>query len=268
LGETSLGVQRTSYTKTVARPGAAPTNAPDEAWLFNVAAALRATSRLSVYGSATRGLEESGVAPDAAVNRGEVLAPIRTRQADAGVRYAIRDDLRLIAGLFDVEKPYVALSPTGVFGPTGAVRHRGTEFSLAGPLAPGLTLVAGAVLMSPEVSGDAVRAGSVGRTPIGQTGRVLRLNLDYRPGNGPWSVDGGVAHSGERPARVDGAVLIPERTTIDLGARYRFRVGDARATLRVTATNVTDVYGWNVGSGGALFPMFPRRFTASLVTDF
>ncbi|MBC6982185.1 TonB-dependent receptor domain-containing protein [Caulobacter sp. 17J80-11] len=268
LGEANLGVQRTVYSKTVTRPGAAPTTAQEAAWLYNVGAAWRATPRLSVYGSYTEGLEESGVAPDNATNRGEVLAPIRTRQRDVGLRYAIREDLRVVAGVFEVEKPYVALGVSNQFGEIGVVRHRGLELSVAGPLAPGLNLVAGAVLMDPEVTGEAVQAGLVGPDPIGQTDRVLRLNLDYRPGDGPWSVDFGVAHSGERAARVDNRVYIPARTTADVGARYRFRIGEARAALRLSVTNVTDEYGWNVNGGGALFPMFPRRYTAALVTDF
>ena len=268
LGEASLGVQRTVYSKTATLPGAAPTTAEEAAWLYNVSGAWRATPRLSIYGSYTEGLEESGIAPANATNRGEVLAPIRTRQRDVGLRYAVRENLGLVAGLFEVEKPYIALGVSNHFGEIGVVRHRGLELSLAGPIAPDLNLVAGAVLMDPEVIGDAVEVGLVGSDPIGQTDRVLRLNLDYRPGDGPWSIDFGLAHSGKRPARVDNRVAIPARTTADIGARYRFRIGEARAALRLNITNVTDVYGWNVAGGGALFPMFPRRYTATLVTDF
>lgn len=250
------------------RPGGPSTAVEEATWLYNVGASWRATPQLSIYGSYTEGLEESGVAPANAANWGEVLAPIRTRQRDIGMRYAIRDNFGLVAGVFEVEKPYIALGVSNQFGEIGMVRHRGLELSLAGPISPGLNLVAGAVLMDPEVTGEAVETGLVGSDPIGQTDRVVRLNLDYRPGNGPWSADFGVAHAGARSARVDNHVQVPARTTADIGARYRLRIGDARATLRLSVTTVTDVYGWNVGGGGALFPMFPRRYTATLATDF
>ena len=91
------------------------------------------------------------------------------------MRWKITGSLSLVAGLFDLRKHYFAADEANVFRELGEVRHRGTELSLAGPVANGLNIVAGAVLMQPEVTGDGVSLGRVGPRPLGQPARLLTL---------------------------------------------------------------------------------------------
>ncbi len=56
--------------------------------------------------AATRGLEESSVAPGKAANRGEALPALRTRQYEAGARFVFDPHWRLILAAFDISKPY------------------------------------------------------------------------------------------------------------------------------------------------------------------
>ncbi len=87
------------------------------------------TKALALYASTTRGLEESGNAPDVAANNCEPMPVAITTQLDAGLRYTIRPGLSLVAGVFEVKKPYFNLDRTNVWGPFGDVRHRGIEAS-------------------------------------------------------------------------------------------------------------------------------------------
>ena len=87
VGGLSVGLQHTWYRKRVDRPGAPLARTDDEAWLPNVTASVEPTRRLALYGSYTRGLEESGIAPDSAANRTEALPAILTSQVDAGLRW-------------------------------------------------------------------------------------------------------------------------------------------------------------------------------------
>lgn len=268
VGEFSGGLQRAEYEKTVTRPSAAPMTTGDKPWLFYGTAAVHLGARLALYAGYTRGLEDAGVAPESAANRFEVLPPMRTEQKDAGLRYALRPDLRLIAGVFEVSKPYYNFNAANLFALLGEVRHRGVELSLAGTVLPGLSVVAGAVLMNPRVTGEAVESGRIGKRPVGQTGRLVRANLDYRlpflPGV---SVDLGLLNNGERIASASNLLKTPARTIIDVGSRYRFKIDTTPATFRIQMTNLFGTNGWNVSSSGGLQPIFPRRVAASLAVD-
>lgn len=269
VGELNLGLQRSDYGKRIARPGLPVVATDSNPWLYSVAAAAHLSDRLAVYAGYTRGLEESGVAPSSAANRNEPLPAILTSQRDAGFRWTIGPNLRLVAGLFDVRKPYFERDAGNLYSLLGEVRHRGIEASLTGALTPRLNIVAGAVLMRPRVTGEGVELGRVGRRPVGQPTRLIRFNADWRPPQLPGlSFDLGVVHTGRRPATRDNLVSLPARTLIDVGGRYAFRLGGRAASLRLSVTNLADVYGFDLRGSGA-YDLIPGRVaTLSLAVDF
>ena len=267
--EISLGGQRTHYRKTVIEPGGLRQESRDSAWLYNAAAAWRANDRLAFYGSYATGLEEGGVAPPNAANKDFAPPAIRTRQWDAGFRYALTPDLRLVAGVFDVRKPYYNVDPANLYRRLGAERHRGVELSLSGQLFKGLNVVAGTILQQPRVTGEEVEAGRIGKVPIAQAKRITIVAFDYQvPGLEALSLNANVLSVGARQASADNSLEAPPRTTLDLGARYRFRIGDAPATLRFTVGNVFNQYGFRTSPAGVLTPNAQRRYTLSLAADF
>jgi iron complex outermembrane recepter protein len=100
-------------------------------------------------------------------------------------------------------------------------------------------------------------------------GTTLDLRIDYQPPVfDALSVDLGVSYAGEWAARIDNALFIPERAIVDLGTRYRFRIGRTPAVLRAQTANLGNVFGWNV-TGGGDFQFIPsRRLNISLAADF
>lgn len=262
-------VQHTDYRKLVRPPGAPAAKTTADPILFGVNLAQALTSELTLYGGHTRGLEESGVAPDSAVNRGEALAAIRTTQTDAGVRWAVRPGLKLVAGAFDVRKPYFNQDTVGLFRDLGAVRHAGLEASLSGQLADDLDLVIGGVLLRPRVRGEAVDAGRVGSRPVGQVSRTLQASLDWRPaGSERLSLDMTVAHVSSRTSRADNLADLPPLTLVDLGGRYRLRLADRNAVLRVTVTNAFNVAAFELKGAGTYDINAGRVFGVSLGVDY
>jgi iron complex outermembrane receptor protein len=270
VGEASLGIQKTDYRKTIALPGNVPvTSTRDRPWLFNASAAAHLTSSVALYAGYTRGLEESGLAPNNAANRNEALPAIRTRQADAGVRWALNDRMKLVAGAFDVRKPYFNTDEANRFVVLGDVRHRGLEFSLAGNPADSLSLVAGAVLMRPRVTGEAVELGRVGERPLNQSARILRGNAEYRPELlAGLSFDAAVSHFGERAASRDNVVTLPAYTLVDLGVRYRFKIGRSPATLRLQVQNVDSTFYYDIDGSNTYGLTDRRRASLYLAADF
>ena len=165
--EFSAGAQKTHYRKDFARPGQARVQDRAAPWLYNLGGAWHFSPSLAAYAGWTRGLEESGVAPGHASNRNQALPAIQTRQHDAGLRWQINPRMKLVAGVFEVRKPYLNLDAANLFTQLGAVRHRGAEISLSGHPIPELRLLAGAVLMQPRVLGEGVASGTRGRAPGG-----------------------------------------------------------------------------------------------------
>lgn len=236
LGEINLGVQKTRYRKEVRAPGLAPTANEDSPILWNASAAITAIEGLAIYAATTRGLEESGTAPSFAANANLTLPALRTRQVEAGVRWTLAKDVKLITGLFDVRRPYFELDTDNVFRVLGDVKHQGAEISLTAKPVAGLNVVAGAVLMRPRVTGEAVEQGRLGERPLGRVGTTLDLRIDYQP-----------------PAF--------DALSVDLGINY---TGDRAAQI----ANLTNTFGWNVTGGGGFQFIASRRFNLSLSADF
>ncbi|MET0388354.1 MAG: TonB-dependent receptor [Polyangiales bacterium] len=268
VGELELGVQKTTYHKAVDLPALPVAETQASPWLVNAALALHATGQLALYAGYTRGLEESGIAPGQAANRNAALPAIITQQLDAGVRYGFTDDIRLVAGVFDVRKPYFTTDEQNVFGELGEVRHQGVELSFTGQLFERLTWVAGAVLMRPRVTGPAVDAGRIQPRPVGQTSRTVRGNLNFRlPLIDGASLDLGFVHVGERSASSDYVLAAPAMTTLDLGARYRFNMFGRPSTLRAQMLNVTNTRGWRVLGSHTFRASSPRSLSVTLALD-
>lgn len=267
VGELSLGIQKTDYRKEVDTPAGPLPVSKDNPWLMNGTLSVYAGKDLVFYAGYTKGLEESPVAPEVARNKDEAPPAIITEQKDAGLRYRIADNLRLVAGVFDVKKPYFALDEDMIFGRLGTVRHRGVELSLAGQLAPRLNVVAGTVFLDAKLSGEAVEQGLVGKRPVNAIGRVSSAALEY---NVPWveglSVDLYYESTSDRTANWQNTLEIPARYIVSPGLRYRFSIGDKPATFRAQLASANNVYGYNV-IGEGLYYNLPRRFSMSLVAD-
>jgi iron complex outermembrane recepter protein len=269
VGEISVGVQRTDYSKRFAAPGRPIDRISADPWLYNINAAAYLSDDIALYGGYTRGLEESGTAPDNAANRNELLPAILTDQRDLGIRFRFAPGMTLIAGLFDVRKPYFSLNAANNFELLGDIKNQGIELSVAGNVTPRLNVVAGAVITRPRVTGDGVALGRVGRLPVGFAARRLELNLDWRT---PWveglSFDLSAAHSSRIPATVNNRVFIPARPNIDIGARYRFKLGTNDASVRIGINNLTDESGWELRGAGAYDLFNGRTVSLFLGADF
>jgi iron complex outermembrane receptor protein len=267
VGELSLGIQRTFYEKAVVRPSGALPVSESDPWLFNGTASILAGSDLVFYAGYTKGLEESPVAPEIAVNRGEAPPAIITEQMDAGFRLNLSKSLRLVAGVFDVRKPYFALDPAKLFRELGEVRNRGVEVSVAGQITPRLNIVLGAVFLDATVSGDAVDLGLIGRRPIASIGRNINGALNWSV---PWlkglSLDLSYEGTTDRVANAANTLVIPARYAAAIGGRYRFDALGKPATFRAQLASANDAYGFN-NFGEGFYYNLPRRFQMSLTVD-
>ena len=262
----AAGAAPVRYERTVLEPAAASVTQRDNPVLYYASAAVPLSARASAYAGLTRGLEDSGLAPASATNRGQLLPASRTSQEEAGVRYTL-GATTFVAGLFEVRKPYYNVASDGSYTWLGTESHRGIELSLNAEPLPGLTAVAGAVLMSPEVAVASAAAG-VGTAPVNQPRDILQLALDYRLAVCPrCSLDVTATHEGRVPVRLDDGAYNPAQTLVNIGARYRFTVAGRAATLRVQVQNVTDQRVWYViDTSGGLVAYPPLHMALAYVS--
>jgi iron complex outermembrane receptor protein len=265
-----FGISGSHYNKTITFTSAGLVTAVrDKPVTWSVSGTGNLSRALSLYGGHVRGFEEVAVAPANAVNRGAVPPAIRTEQTDFGLRYAVSPALSLVAGVFEIKKPYYNLDDQDTYRELGTFSNRGVEISLAGAVRPGLNVVLGTVLLDARISGELVESGRIGPRPIGSIRRRSIVNIDWRLGGGqsPLSLDLAAESLSGRIGNAINRLVAPPREVIDLGARYRFKLASAKALLRVQVANVFDDYGWQVATNGAFQYSVGRRFLAELRVD-
>lgn len=269
VGQLSLAAQKTDYKRTLIRPGGAPVTGRSSPWLYNAGAAAYLSTRLAAYAGYTRGLEELGAAPFNAVNRDEAVPAQLTRQFDAGVRYQFTPKLQLVAGAFQIDKPYFNLDRGSVFRALGDIRHRGVELSLAGPLSETLTVVAGAVLLRARISDETAAAGAARLTAVGPIPRLVRVNLQYRPPRvAGLLLDLKVESVSSRVVTVNNAFRTGGVVTVDAGARYTTTLAGTPVRFRLQALNLGNAHGVTPQPSGQIAPFEARRVELSVAADF
>ena len=269
VGELSLGLQKAFNTREIRISGAAPTRTDNNPWLYNGTLAAYLGKNLVAYTSYTRGLEDSGVAPDQASNRGEAAPASLSRQVDAGLRYSLDSGLTLVGGVFEVKKPFFDIDTTNLFRAVGTLTHRGVELSVAGPVTEGLHVVLGTVFLQARLSNPLGQQFNIGKVPLGRVPRLTRLNIQYGPPNwNGFAIDGQIENKSSQYADRANSSRLPGSTTINIGGRYQFEAFDSPVTLRVQVKNVTNKFAWDIPSPGRFQPFESRHVLINLTTDF
>ena len=267
-----LAVSRTDYSKQLdfASPAAPDLNVRDQPLVGNLslwAAPLRGFTLFSGY---ARGQEEALIAPDVATNRNEAPPAIRTSQIEGGARLALSSQLSIIASVFSISKPYYNLDPALRYREIGTLTNRGLEISVTGHIVPGLFAVAGTLLMDSRISGDIGSLNQIGPRPVGLARRRSVVNVDWRlrRGKSPLSVDLVIESLSSRTANTANTLSAPPRTTVNLGARYRFAIKSTQLMARVQLQNAFNAYNWNVSLSGGFTYINPRYLQTQIVVDF
>lgn len=267
--EVNGGVQRVRYAKDSTTFAGVTTGRVEYSWGYNASALFALTDATTVYASTVKGIEETGTAPQSALNRNEVLPPVTAKSYEIGVRQQINSTLSVSSSLFSVSKQTPGLRPDGIYALLGSVRHRGAEFSMAGRVYAGTTVVLGATWMEPRLSGPLVDSGAIGKRPVGVSAGTAALGVDHVLSFAPgWSVDTRVTWQSSRAANVINSYSTPAFSSLALGARYRFAVGGRPAIFRIVGSNLFTTRPWSVGPGGTLNIPAPVTLRASLRIEF
>jgi iron complex outermembrane receptor protein len=265
----SLGILMTSYTRSVTAPGVPENVQHTTVALPTVSFTVNPARTLTLYGSYTRGLEDSPIAPASAVNRGEPLPATPTWQIDGGVRAAAGPHLQLLLGAFKVQKTYFDFDMNGRYTDIGEISSKGVESSATWTDAEGLTLVAGAVWLRPEVTRRAAALAARGNVPIGPVPGTINLNWDYAPR--AWRGWGTSMQWTWLSARVetsDDRYRLPPLGALNFGVRYLLKLPTHQFSARLDIGNVTNATGLTLSSQYLATPQLGRNYTVTLAADF
>jgi iron complex outermembrane receptor protein len=268
VGQLTLGIQKVYYHRSVEAPGSLTASDSSSPLLYNAAAAAFLSRRLVVYSSYTRGFEEIGIAPLNAVNRYTPVPAQRTWQVDGGLRYQLLPKLQLVAGLFQIDKPYFNLDLDHVFRLVGNTRNRGAEFSLTGEISERLNVVLGVVLIDPKVqyqSGTVLGATHV--VAIGPIPGYLSAYFQYHPPAIPGLILGATVQTTSSRYAVYPDVNLPAVATLGADVRYKTRLFGNNATFWLESYNLTDAYALSPSASRQLTSLDARRLELSLVID-
>lgn len=262
LLELRLGAHANRHAKSAAGFDGLESRTVENDWLLNASLVLTASNRLNLFASYVTGLEESGIAPSAARNRGEVLPPVKAEQIELGGSYRLDGDLTLILAAFDISKPTFGLRPDNLFGPSGTVRHRGIEGSIVGEIVPGTRIVLGANWVDPVLS-----TGGAERTAPGVSRFNAIVGFEQRLTD-RLSIDGDLYFEGARRRDATSEVEIAGLPFLTLGARYALTAGKVPIELRVQGYNLLDHRGYYATPGGPLAVVFPMSWRAEATARF
>ena len=262
-------VLKTRYQKDRTPPGGPILSNQATPWLYDLAATFTPSGRLTVFATTVRGQEESGIAPNNAANRNEVLPAVLATQYELGLRYRISPTMTLISSLFQIEKPTPGLDATNVYRLVGEARHRGLEVSFVGRPHPAVNIVSGLVLLDAGRRGELIDRGVLIGRAVGVPKFTGLLNVTYQPAflQG-LSFDSQVNTQTDMLLNPRNGVTTPAYTTLDLGFRYAFTVNGVRATLRGRVGNLFDADAWIASRNETMSRMGPRSYRLAITTNF
>jgi len=269
LAEFEMGIQKENYGEAVVSPGTPESRVAAQPLRAYANAAYAITPRLTVYAGYTQGLENSGVAPNSAENSGAVLPASLTWQVDSGARFVVTPKLKIIAGVFELQKPYFDLDRNNIDRELGVQQAKGAEFSIAGEPVEHLHINVGVLAGQVGITGPDLAAEGVGPIAVGQPRLMYVANANY---DFPWwpaaSLDVSATHFGSAPESVDNGIYSPAATQVNIGGRYKFTALGENSTLRLQIQNALGASVWtNVYTPGFFQWPGPRTIFAYLTTD-
>jgi iron complex outermembrane recepter protein len=263
------------------RPGATPICGYDQSDVTPIGAiVIKLGEQFSLYTNYAEGLLQGTQVPTTVstpsgvvtpVNGGQTLDPFVSTQYEIGAKYD-GGTLGATLALFRVNQP-TAILAGDVVRDDGEQLNQGIELSLYGQATDSLRLLGGVTYLDTEYR-ETQFGLNEGNTVIGVPEIQGNAGVEWDvPKLSGLSVDGRVVYTSKQEANAANTLSIPSWTRLDLGARYKWQLDEAKTlTFRARVDNVTDKNYWASvgGSAGSNYLVLgsPRTFVLSASLDF
>ena len=220
----------------------------------------------------------TGYEPDLApnnpryVNRGELLAALRSQQLEIGIKGGL-DNGEWTVAAFDIDRPVSGdigscdVDDSCTWARDGSAVHRGVEASIVARY--GAWSIGGGAMALHARREDSANASLNGLRPTNVPTYTMKLQLGYRVAQWPGlELLANGLYESDRIVLPDNSLSIPSVTRLDLGLLYEQPLGHGTLVWRAGVDNVTNRNAWRESpfqfAHSYLFPMSPRTFSVSL----
>ncbi|KQV91092.1 TonB-dependent receptor [Massilia sp. Root351] len=200
---------------------------------------------ISLYANAIEGLSQGDTVSDqTAKNFGEVFAPYRSKQVEAGVKWDGGDFGNTVSA-FQIKRPSMIKNvAANTYDNDGEQRNRGVEWNLFGQLGKQFTLLGGAAYTQGRMTHAANPAVS-GKSAFGTPKWKANVGTEWSlPAVPALVLSARAIYTGEQFVNSTNTQRIGGWTRFDLGARYGARVLDHAVQLRASVENLADKSYW------------------------
>jgi iron complex outermembrane recepter protein len=265
LGARQQSIQNTNYAVT----GAETSSYFASAVTPSVGLVVKPMRNVSLYGNYIEALQQGPSAPSTAVNAGQIFAPTRSWQIEAGAKVDL-GQWSATLGLFQITQPAGITNPsTNVFSVDGQQVNQGLEFNMFGQPLDGFRVLGGMMLLDPRL---AQTAGGTfnGKMAPGSPNFTLKLGGEWdTPFAKGLTLAARVNYFSSQYINEANTQSIPAYTLVGVGARYRFEVDRTPLSIRANIENLFNESSWaSAFTGGIVYRGSPRTFYLSLAADF
>lgn len=204
---------------------------------------------MTLYGTYASSLQQGDIAPGAAANANQALAPYRSKEWEIGYKTQLHT-ISLTTALFRIERPFANTDANNVFRITGNQVNYGAEISAQGNLFHRLLIDGGFTALNPRLNDTGIAPTNnklfVG-TPPYKSNLLSEYQLPFIEG---LTVTGDWQYIGRRTQDDENLHFTQGYNTFDFGLRYSHSVLSKLTTWRVAANNITDTHYYStIGPG-------------------
>ena len=221
---------------------------------------------VSLYANYAEGLTRGQIVGAGYRNIGEVLAPYKSEQYEAGIRVDW-GTVTTAASVFQIARPNAIRTAANDLSYDGEQRNRGLELSAFGEVLPGLRALVSATFLKPELTSP-TNPAERGNDAAGVPDKTFSGSLDWDvPGVPGLALNGRLIHTSGSYLTNANTLRFDGWTRVDFGARYRTEIARKPVTLRA---NIENAFGENywLTTGTFVTVGSPRTVIVSASFDF
>ena len=233
-----------------------------------VALLVKAARNVALYANYIEGLSQGATAPMTAANAGEVFAPYKSKQMEAGVKVDLGEFAHTVS-VYEIKRPSSYVDPvSNVFSFGGEQRNRGVDWGFFGSPVRDVRLMGGIAYVDPTLA-RTKNGVNQGKQAAGVPRLQAKLGGEWDAPQLPGlSLTANVTAASKQYINEDNSLSVPGRTVFDLGARYATRAAGRPLTVRASVSNVGNKAYWALPQWTSLGLGAPRTVMLSATTEF
>ena len=233
-----------------------------------VALLVKAARSVALYANYIEGLSQGATAPMTAANAGEVFAPYKSKQMEAGVKVDLGEFAHTLS-VYEIKRPSSYVDPvSNVFSFGGEQRNRGVDWGFFGSPVRDVRLMGGIAYVDPTLA-RTNNGINQGKQAAGVPKLQAKLGVEWDAPPVPGlTLTANVTAASKQYINEDNSLSVPGRSVFDLGGRYATRVAGRPLTVRASVSNVANKAYWALPQWTSLGLGAPRTFMLSAATDF